>query len=52
MILKYLLCSIIETKPSLLLLHIYSPNVCGTVLVVTDRNDLPRQSHKQKGMIK
>ena len=24
-------------------------NVCGTVLVVTYSNDLPRQNHKQKG---
>ena len=26
-------------------------NVCGTVLVVTYPNDLPRQNHKQKGWI-
>jgi len=28
------------------------PNVCATVLVITDPNDLPRLNHAQKGVIK
>jgi hypothetical protein len=28
------------------------PNVCGTVLVITDPNNFPRLKRKQKGVIK